>query len=148
MSTPACLVDTSVLVRLLALDDDRHVVAKSAVVKLVSSGVLPCFTPQVVRECWSVLTRPKDVNGYGLATDQAAKSIEAASYGLKFVPDTPEIYVRWLELVKAHAVSGRQVHDAYHVAAMIAHGITQVLTMDERDFKRYSGITIVHPKGA
>ena len=37
------------------------------------------------------------------------------------------------------------MHDAYHVAAMLAHGLGRVLTLDDRDFKRYSEISILHP---
>jgi len=41
---------------------------------------------------------------------------------------------------------GVKVHDARIVAAMLVHGITHVLTLDEHDFVRYPGITAVHPR--
>jgi hypothetical protein len=44
-----------------------------------------------------------------------------------------------------HRVSGAQVHDARLVAAMLAHGISHLLTLNDRDFTRYSSITVMHP---
>jgi predicted nucleic acid-binding protein len=147
LSDDAYLIDTSVLVRVLAEDDARHAKIKSAVSRLAASGAQFYFTPQVARESWSVLTRPVDVNGYGMNPAEALISLKAAHEGFEFAPDTPDIYTRWLALVEAHGVSGRQVHDAYHVAAMMAHGLTKVLTLDRRDFARYSGIEVVIPDG-
>jgi predicted nucleic acid-binding protein len=48
-------------------------------------------------------------------------------------------------LVLTHNVSGRQVHDAHLVAIMQAHSITSILTFNGADFKRYPGITVLHP---
>ena len=76
---------------------------------------------------------------------EAANFIEQAHIAFTFTPDTPDVYRLWLELVTDHRVSGRQVHDA-HVAAMLAHGLSSVLTLDGRDFHRYAGITLVPPE--
>jgi hypothetical protein len=38
-----------------------------------------------------------------------------------------------------------QVHDARLVAAMLAHGVPQILTLNPRDFQRYTEITVLHP---
>lgn len=43
------------------------------------------------------------------------------------------------------AVSGVRVHDARLVAAMLVHGVGHVLTLNEADFRRYDGITVVEP---
>jgi predicted nucleic acid-binding protein len=48
--------------------------------------------------------------------------------------------------VIAHRVSGVHVHDAKLVAAMIVHGIDQILTFNVDDFARYSEIQVVHPR--
>jgi len=49
--------------------------------------------------------------------------------------------------VVKHGVLGIQVHDAKLVAGMKAHGITHILTLNNRDFLRYSssGITSITP---
>ncbi len=43
----------------------------------------------------------------------------------------------------AYGVSGVQVHDAHLVAAMLANGITHILTFNAADFTRYTGAGIV-----
>jgi len=62
-----------------------------------------------------------------------------------FMDDVPGIFSTWEHLVKKYSVSGKQIHDANHVAAMLTHGISHVLTLDERDFRRYEGLIIVFP---
>jgi len=52
----------------------------------------------------------------------------------------------WRRLVLIHSVLGAQVHDARLVAAMQVHGVTPILTLDELDFRRYSGIVVIHPR--
>lgn len=44
-----------------------------------------------------------------------------------------------------HQVSGKPAHDARLVAAMLAHGLTNILTFDKTGFSRYAGIEVVHP---
>lgn len=44
-----------------------------------------------------------------------------------------------------HSVVGVKVHDARLVAAMHVHGLTHLLTLDDQDFARYPGVTVVHP---
>jgi hypothetical protein len=50
-------------------------------------------------------------------------------------------------LVAQYAVVGKQVHDARLVAMMLAWRIDSILTLNDRDFRRYDpeGITIVTP---
>ena len=49
-------------------------------------------------------------------------------------------------LVVNHQVVGKQAHDTRLVAAMLAHGLTDLLTFDVRDFKRFTEITVVNPQ--
>jgi predicted nucleic acid-binding protein len=59
---------------------------------------------------------------------------------------TPQIARQcWQDLVQRYGVSGKQVHDANHVAAMLEHGISQILTLDKRDFERYTEISVQQP---
>jgi predicted nucleic acid-binding protein len=47
--------------------------------------------------------------------------------------------------VTAHAISGKQVHDARLAAIMEAHGVASILTFNTRDFSRYPGLTATDP---
>jgi len=44
-----------------------------------------------------------------------------------------------------HRVLGAKVHDVKLVAAMDLHGITQIVTFNERDFARFPAVTAVNP---
>jgi predicted nucleic acid-binding protein len=64
---------------------------------------------------------------------------------LRLLPERPEIFPAWRRIVSEYRVSGLQVHDARIVAAMKAYQIRTILTFDLSDFKRYAGVTVVHP---
>lgn len=59
--------------------------------------------------------------------------------------DLAAVYGRWKQLVVAHSVRGRQVHDARLVALMLEHEIGSILTFNVGDFARYSEITAISP---
>jgi predicted nucleic acid-binding protein len=65
---------------------------------------------------------------------------------LTVLPDSPVTYGTWRQLVAAHNVRGVKVHDAWLVAAMKTHGISQILTFNAGDFTRYDGIKPVNPQ--
>jgi predicted nucleic acid-binding protein len=81
----------------------------------------------------------------GFAPEQAARYVDRFQTLLRLLPETPEIFPTWRKLVLDHRVSGIQVHDARIVAAMMVHQVDQILGFDLDDFKRYKGITVVHP---
>lgn len=64
------------------------------------------------------------------------------------LPFSDRAYVEWRRLIVAHQVIGVAVHDAKLVATMIAAKVQYILTMNESDFRRYAGITILTPEGA
>jgi predicted nucleic acid-binding protein len=140
------LVDTNILLRLLNPADPEYETVRSAVDAMVARGDQLCFVSQNLVEFWNVCTRPADKNGFGLTgaeTDERAKLIESR---FLFLPDTDRVHAEWRRLVVACSVAGVQVHDARLAAAMLAHGVTQLLTLNDRDFARYPGISVVHPR--
>src|SRR6266852_9420521 len=58
----------------------------------------------------------------------------------------PEIFSRWERIVGLYQVTGKQAHDARIVAAMSVHGLTHLLTFNDRDFRRFTEITVVNPQ--
>ncbi len=139
------LVDSSAVLRYIAVDEPRHQEVVSKVASLLASGNLLAITPQVARECWSVMTRPRGVNGLGLSPEEATNLMVPVENTFTILDDVPGIFTEWKRLVRVHRVSGKQVHDANHVAAMMIHGLDGILTLDERDFGRYSGFSILNP---
>ena len=142
-------VDTNVLVGAIqTFDPALRIAARQAVISLYSTGEeLVCF-PQNLIEFWSAATRPADSNGLGFSPDQAARYFDRFQTLLRILPETPEIFPAWRQLVLRYRVYGLKVHDARIVAAMTVHQVARILTFDLNDFRRYEGIAVVHPGSA
>jgi predicted nucleic acid-binding protein len=65
---------------------------------------------------------------------------------LRLLPDSVAVHQEWRRILVVHNVSGTQVHDARIVAAMRVHGLSRILTFNERDFMRYRDLETVHPR--
>jgi predicted nucleic acid-binding protein len=145
MSGAACLLDSNILLRMTQRDDPHYPAIRAALVTLRRQGTRLCYTSQTLGEFWNASTRPLDKNGFGLSvaeTDAIAREIER---DFEFLADNREVHDRWRRLLVAHAVKGVQVHDARLAASMYVHGVPQLLTINPRDFARYSGLSILHP---
>ena len=140
------LLDSNTLLRLAKRDDPEHALVTTAIERLIEEGAEICYTPQNVVEFWSVFTRPKEKNGFGLSVAEADREARLIETRFAFLPDNERIHSEWRRLVVAHGVSGAQVHDARLVAAMRVHAITHLLTLNKTDFLRYRDITAVHPE--
>ena len=96
-------------------------------------------------EFHALATRPVAANGLGLEDDQArsfGSDIEAL---FPLLPETPDVYLHWRGLINSYSVRGRQVYDARLVAVMLAHGVTDLLTLNPTHFRRFSQIRVVDP---
>lgn len=143
---PPYLLDTNILLRLSKRNDPWHGVVKTALDALTERGADICCTAQNVSEFWNVSTRPSDRNGFGLSIEETDEALRAIEQTVTVLPDNDQIYRRWRVLVVRHRVSGVQVHDARLAAAMQAHGISHILTLNQPDFVRYTDISVVHPQ--
>ena len=141
------LLDTNILIRSSQPADPSHQVALDAVASLRARSEVLCLVPQSFYEFWAVSTRPLSQNGHGKSTDEVAADIAYFESRFTFLPDDPAVFVEWKNLVTAYKVIGKPSHDARLVAAMLVHGITHILTFNDRDFRRYAGITPMTPVG-
>jgi predicted nucleic acid-binding protein len=139
-------VDTNILLRFVEPNDPEHALVRKAVRLLTARGESLCFASQNLVEFWNVCTRPVANNGLGLTpaqTDERATMLEST---FELIPDSERVHAEWRRLVVAHSVAGVRVHDARLVAAMLVHGVPHLLTLNDRDFARYPGISVVHPR--
>ena len=94
-------------------------------------------------------TRPKTINGIGLTVAEAEAKSAVFEAAFTLLPETPDIYPAWKQLVTALGVIGKQVHDARLVAVCQVNRVTHVLTFNTGDFvslaKSGTGLTIVDP---
>lgn len=82
-----------------------------------------------------------------LSIQDTAKKLRLIERLVEFKSDSLAAFHEWKRLVVAHSITGIQVHDARIASAMNAYGISHILTFNGNDFKRFSGITVVDPKG-
>ncbi len=140
------LADSNILLRIVKPDDRDYALVRSALEALWSHGEEICYTPQNLAEFWNVCTRPAEKNGFSLTTEEADQRAQIIERTFTLLPDSEHVHQEWRRLVVAHSVKGAQVYDARLVAAMKAHGITHLLTLNARDFARYSEITAIPPQ--
>jgi predicted nucleic acid-binding protein len=140
------LVDTSVLLRWALADSPEHEICTEALDGLLRGGHDPCVCAQALIEFRCVATRPRDVNGFGMAApDVRARTLELRGT-FTCLPELPDMADRWESVVDKHSVIGKPCHDARLVALMLAHGVTHLLTLNPADFARYNEITAVTPQ--
>ena len=100
---------------------------------------------QVLVETWVVATRPIDQNGLGLPATTARQLLELCSQRFALVLENNTTLSYWLNLVTATPVLGKRAHDARIAALMQSHGITELLTLNEQDFRGMLGIVTLYP---
>ena len=132
------LLDTNVLLRSIEPMHAHHSAVVEAVAKLHEMGHELAIAPQVLYEFWSVATRPIERNGLGMTPVEAHAQLIAMQRLFRLLRDERAIYAVWEQLVVAHAVRGKQAHDARLAAAMQRHSVTHILTFNASDFARYA----------
>ncbi|HEX3142824.1 MAG TPA: PIN domain-containing protein [Pyrinomonadaceae bacterium] len=140
------LVDTNVLVKSIQQSHAMYDNARTAAATLLRQKHQLSVVAQNLIEFWAVATRPLASNGLALSVVDTAAHVKTFQTTFTLLPDTQDIFSEWQRLVEAHAVSGRQAHDARIVAAMLVHGVTHILTFNADDFRRYHEITVVNPQ--
>ena len=136
------LFDTNILTRLVNPEpDDVHDLAKKCVDAVVADSHLPCVLPQNIYEFWSVATRPTEQNGLGMSTEAARAEVDSILQHFYLLRDERAIFGQWLDLVTLHDVKGKPAHDARLVAGMLRHGLSEMVTFNDKDFARYAQVT-------
>jgi predicted nucleic acid-binding protein len=139
------LVDTNILLRSVQKTHVMHEGAVRAVLSLIEQGEMLYIVPQNLVEFWVVATRPIAVNGLGLSVTNVLEEIKQIKSTFTLLSDTEAIFPTWEHLVLKHEVMGKPAHDARLVAAMIVHHLTNLLTFNTDDFKRFSEICAIDP---
>ena len=139
------LIDTNILLRLAEPGHQMHAAAQNAINVLVTNGDELCVFPQNLIELWNVTTRPAKYNGLGFTQLQTQSEVQRIEKFFRLILDKPGIYAEWKRLVIAHAVEGKEVHDTRIVAAMNVHRISQLLTFNKDDFKRFTNFVTLSP---
>jgi predicted nucleic acid-binding protein len=141
----ACLIDTGVLLRAFDASIAEYRQIRQALRALWTRQERLVVTLQNLAEFWNVSTRPVDNNEYGLSAERAGKRLALIERICEVITEDDHSYRIWKGLLLTHSVTGVAVHDARLVSVMLSHGVSTVVTLNERDFRRYSGITVLTP---
>jgi predicted nucleic acid-binding protein len=140
------LIDTNILLSSAQTSHPVYGNVARVVRVLLTRGDELFVIAQNVIEFWAVATRPIVNNGFGLTTAEATHELTKLKALFAILPDTADIFPEWEQLVVKHQVLGKQVYDTRLVAAMRVHNLTNLLTFNTADFKRFSFITAVSPQ--
>lgn len=133
-------LDTNVLLTATTPARALHQAALSILNDWPGRGLQLCTSGQVVREYLVVATRPPEVNGLGLSTDDALFNASSFSRRVRLVAEGEATLRRLERIVRDHDCRGRQVHDAHIVATALAHGVSRLVTENTGDFRRFNGL--------
>ena len=139
------LLDANVLLRLSQPGHTHEPVAVHAVRTLKQDNRL-VLVPQTIYEYWVVATRPIEANGLGFEISTAVAERDRFLSLFPLLRDERAIFEQWSHLSADHEVKGPKAHDTRYVAAMMRHGLSHILTFNEKDFRRYAGITVLKPE--
>jgi predicted nucleic acid-binding protein len=143
--TTLVVVDANVL--LAATDRSRD--SYSAATQLISEDERRlAITPQIVREYLAVATRPVEVNGFGLASEDAVANVEQFLDDMELLSEDAATTRRLLELIGRASAAGKQVHDANVVAVALAHRAAAIITDNARHFARFAELVTIESLGA
>ena len=145
MAIASCLVDTNILLRITRRSDPQHKIVDTALARLAGQSTTLYYTHQNIAELWNAMTRPIDRNGLGLSVAETDREVRVIEAGMSLLPDNEAVYREWRRIVVKNSVSGVQVHDARLAAAMYVHGLSHILTLNVMDFRRFDGLTALHP---
>jgi len=142
----AYLPDSNVILRFVQTTDPLYQTISQVIDQLQQKGERIVLVPQILVEFWVVATRPTNVNGLGMTTDEAKKELENLQELFTVLPENERIFDEWKRIVAKYQVSGKVAHDARIVAAMTVHKIENMLTLNPNDFKRFTEIKVVRPQ--
>jgi len=112
--------------------------------KLQARGAEIHVSRQVLREYVAAMSKhgvlPVPVPMSGLI-----ENVRDFARSFAVLEDRADVTELWLELLADTATAGRQVHDAYIVATMLAYQVPVLLTHNVSDFKRFGSRISVKP---
>lgn len=140
-------VDTNVLVYAEITSSPHHETA-TALLRSLAEGRAPWAIPwPCVYEFLRVVTHPR-VYHPPVPPARALADLKAilSSPSLVLLSETSRHAEVCFAVVQTSGTSGNLVHDAHIAALCLEHGVSELVTGD-RDFGRFTGLTVMNPFG-
>jgi hypothetical protein len=103
------MLDTNVLARCIEPAHPHHPIAHGAIAALVRRGDRLCLVAQVLYEYFVVCTRPQHAyGGLGMSNADGVAELKRVLTLFALLPEPPNLYLAWLDLIERHAVMGKR----------------------------------------
>jgi len=134
-------IDTNILAYLVNEDSQFHRKVVSGFKR--ASGRYELWTSrQVLREYAVVMTR-HDIMEKPLSPKEVISDIKKWQMILRIADENEDVTKALLELIRAHQVKGKRIHDANIVASMKVNWIGRLWTMNVHDFQGITDAEII-----
>ena len=144
MAGETLFADTNVFLSATDRSREHHAEARGLLQAAGEGKAILAVSGQIIREYLVVATRPVEVNGLGLAIEEALKNINVVtSPPFLFCEESERVARRLRELVQTHSLMGKRVHDGNIVATMLAEGIDRLITENAGDFASFKEIEAI-----
>lgn len=138
-------VDTNVLVYSHRSDSPFHAPAHTLIERLRSGRALWAIPWPCVHEFLSIVTHPKIYKRpTPLATAFEAINSWRAADNLQLLSESEGYLEKLDELARAAQVRGPVIHDARIAALCLHHGVRELWSAD-RDFSKFTGLSVRNP---
>lgn len=134
------LIDSNILVYAINTSSPKNTVSRRYISTYTHEL---CITHQNIFETLRILTHPKFDNKHDTIKAIAAISTIADHVQL-LTPQNQTPYIA-LELIRRYTITSNAIYDAYLVATILSNGVGTIATDNEKDFKRFSEITVINP---
>ena len=140
-------LDTNLLVYSHRRDSEWHAEAAAVVRTLAESGMPWAIPWPCIHEFLAIVTHPRifvPATKLKAALDQVSAWIESPTLAL--LSEGPGYSDRLADVLAASRVAGAKVHDARVAALCLYHGVQELWSAD-RDFTRFTALTVRNPLG-
>lgn len=139
-------IDTNILLAATNQDRPEHAQCTAILEAMMSDAHTGYVNGQVLREYAVVATRPKVQNGLDLSPEAAADNIDTFRSILFILEETRSVADEPVRLIRTHELHGKRIHDANIAATVIAHGLSELLTSNPKDYAPFPEITCTRPE--
>lgn len=138
-------IDTNILVYAHRRDSPFHSAAKAAVTSLAEGRESWGLPWPCLHEFVAIVTHPR-IYAPPSSLDQAVGQVDSwlQSPGVVLLGEAGEYWVMLRSVVMSARVVGPRIHDARIAALCRHHGVRELWSAD-RDFSRFTGLTIRNP---
>lgn len=139
------LLDTGILLRAFDDKSPEHDDVVLALRLLRDRDDSLAVTVQNLAEFWNVSTRPVANNGYGLPVATVSRRVQLIERFCYLYTESISSVAHWKRLLFDYGLTGVSVHDARLVSVMLSENITRIMSLNVRDFARYTQIEALSP---